>query len=384
MKALSLFSGIGGLDLAAEAAGIRTAAMCEQDPFCRSVLRKHWPDVPIYEDIKKLEGRNIEARINVIHGGPPCQPVSVAGRRRGKEDPRYLWGEVYRIAGELMPDFLVFENVPGILSIAGDEICQALDGIGYHIGICQFEAAAVGAPHRRMRVFFVAYAKSRRPVSWAGERIRHEKENKERPEHTAPGSGESPGAVSYPGRGLLTGRSIRGTFREECGERTAAHAERPDSAPVANPSRNGRGSRRPQAEGLAWEYGASRAGGVIPDADGQRLQEQQSPIAEKREWTALGSTECSGRRLTQPGMGGVAPGTPPWMDGRVWWGREPDIPRAARGIKNRVARLKALGNCVVPAQAYPIFRAIAESEAMAVSDSEVLHMDKQDSQGETR
>jgi DNA (cytosine-5)-methyltransferase 1 len=108
VNALSLFSGIGGIDLAAEKAGIKTAAFCEKDTFCQAVLRKHWPGVPIFEDIKELRSENIGTSIDVIHGGPPCQPVSLAGRRRGKSDERYLWGQVFRIVADVMPRFCVF------------------------------------------------------------------------------------------------------------------------------------------------------------------------------------------------------------------------------------------------------------------------------------
>jgi DNA (cytosine-5)-methyltransferase 1 len=162
LNALSLFSGIGGMDKAAEDAGIKTVAFCEKEPFCQAVLRERWPGVPIFEDIKELRGDMIGTPIDVIHGGPPCQPVSVAGRRRGKDDERYLWGEVFRVVAEIMPRFCVFENVPGILNIAADDICKNLERLGYSVGICCFEAAAVGAPHRRARVFFVAHSESGR------------------------------------------------------------------------------------------------------------------------------------------------------------------------------------------------------------------------------
>jgi DNA (cytosine-5)-methyltransferase 1 len=358
MNALSLFSGIGGMDLAAEAAGIGTVAMCERDPFCRSVLRRYWPDVPIYEDIKKLEGKDIETRIDVIHGGPPCQPVSVAGRRRGKEDERYLWGEVYRIVGDLMPDFLVFENVPGILSIAGDEICKTLDGFGYHIGICQFEAAAVGAPHRRMRVFFVAHSKSGRSQSRAGERNGHFETRREGTDYQAPGSGESSGTVPHPRTEgfakqcrMREGRPIAGEICQEPGRGQIAYPERPDSLFVPHAESDGRRSRRAEPEGFAREPEPSIGGRSVPNPDSQRREEQQPP---------LGSVECCGGRFIEPGMGGMAAGAPCWLGG--YWMNEPDIPRIAKGVKNRVARLRALGNCVVPAQAYPIFRAIVEAE----------------------
>jgi len=159
MTGLSLFSGIGGIDLAFEAAGGEIVAMCERDEFCREILRIRWPGVPIYPDVTTLRGEEIGA-VDVIFGGFPCQPFSVAGRHKAQNDDRYLWPECARLVGEIKPDWCVFENVSGILTLAADDICADLEGLGYSVGIWAYEAAAVGAPHRRMRVFFVAHAQS--------------------------------------------------------------------------------------------------------------------------------------------------------------------------------------------------------------------------------
>ena len=153
MRGLSLFSGIGGLDLAFEWAGGEVIAMCEVNPYCRKILHKHWPDVPIFEDVREMKGEDVGA-VDVIYGGFPCQPFSVAGLKKGKDDNRYLWPEFSRLVGELKPDWVVAENVSGILRIAADEVCFNLKSQGYEVGIYDFEAAAVGAPHRRERIFF--------------------------------------------------------------------------------------------------------------------------------------------------------------------------------------------------------------------------------------
>lgn len=162
MKALSLFSGIGGLDLGAERAGIKTAAFCEKEPFCREVLRKNWPDTPIFDDVFNLRGDDIVEAIDVIHGGFPCQPFSLAGYRNGFSDERYLWPEFSRLIGEIKPRWVVAENVPGIIGIAADEVCADLESQGYSVRIFDFEAAAVGAIFRRRRIFFVAHTDSQR------------------------------------------------------------------------------------------------------------------------------------------------------------------------------------------------------------------------------
>jgi len=163
MKVLSLFSGIGGLDLAAEWAGMEIVAFCEIDPYAVKVLKRRWPNVPIFGDIATL-GRNslIERgirpeEIDVITGGFPCQPFSVAGKRRGKGDERFLWGEFSRLIGEIRPGWVVAENVPGLVRIALDDVLSDLESKGYACFPIVYPASAVGAPHKRERVFIVAH-----------------------------------------------------------------------------------------------------------------------------------------------------------------------------------------------------------------------------------
>ena len=159
---LSLFSGIGGLDLAAEMAGFVTAGQCEWADYPTKVLEKHWPDVPRWRDIRTLTGESFYERtgrttVDVISGGFPCQPFSVAGKRRGKEDDRYLWPEMLRVISELRPAWVVGENVAGIVNMALDQVLSDLEAIGYTAGAVVIPAAGVDAPHRRDRCAIISH-----------------------------------------------------------------------------------------------------------------------------------------------------------------------------------------------------------------------------------
>ena len=162
---LSLFSGIGGLDLATEWAGIQTVGQCEWAEYPTQVLEKHWPDVPRWKDIRTLTGESFYERtgrrtVDIISGGFPCQPFSVAGKQRGKEDDRYLWPEMVRVIKELRPTWVVGENVAGIVRMALPDILSELEACGYRTRTFLIPACAVGARHRRYRVAIAAHSDS--------------------------------------------------------------------------------------------------------------------------------------------------------------------------------------------------------------------------------
>lgn len=165
MKHLDLFSGIGGFALAARWAGIETVQFVEIDPFCQKVLAKNFPGVPIHDDIKTFRGERFRG-IDLLTGGSPCQPYSVAGKQLGEADDRALWREMFRVIDEARPRFVVGENVAGFVRMALDNVLSDLEGIGYTCQAVVIPACAVNAPHKRERVWILAHTSS---VRW-GER----------------------------------------------------------------------------------------------------------------------------------------------------------------------------------------------------------------------
>jgi len=159
-QVLDLFSGIGGFSLGLESTGLfETVAFCEKEAFPRKVLGKHWPHLPIHEDIHEVSGHAYQG-IDLITGGFPCQPVSVAGARKGKEDERWLWPEMFRVIREARPRWCLIENVPGLRTKHADDVLADMEGQGYTCWPLVVGAVHAGAPHRRQRVWIVAYAES--------------------------------------------------------------------------------------------------------------------------------------------------------------------------------------------------------------------------------
>lgn len=159
LNVLDLFSGIGGFSVGLEATGkFKTIGFCEQDKFCQKVLRKHWSDVPIYEDIKKLDAKKITA--DIITSGFPCQPISIAGKQKGKDDDRFLVPEMLRVVKEVKPRWFIAENVSNLINISNGQILQelhnSLEACGFEVQTFNISASSQGAWHKRSRVWIVA------------------------------------------------------------------------------------------------------------------------------------------------------------------------------------------------------------------------------------
>lgn len=156
----SLFSGIGGFDLAAEWMGWENVFHCEYDSFCQKILKHHFPNSKLYKDVKTFNASNYAGRIDIISGGFPCQPFSNAGLRKGTEDERNLWGEMLRVVREVSPKYVLGENVRGLLNWGGgvqfEQVCADLENEGYEVTPYLLPACGKNAPHRRDRIWFIA------------------------------------------------------------------------------------------------------------------------------------------------------------------------------------------------------------------------------------
>jgi DNA (cytosine-5)-methyltransferase 1 len=167
MKVLDLFSGIGGFSIGLEKVGFETVAFCEIEPYCQAVIRKHWPDTPIYNDVRSVNADRLAADghdgIDVITAGFPCQDISIAGHGAGLDGERSgLWSEVARIVGEIRPRWVMLENVAALLGRGMGRVIGDLAAIGYDAQWEVISASAVGAPHRRQRVWIVAHDRRKR------------------------------------------------------------------------------------------------------------------------------------------------------------------------------------------------------------------------------
>ena len=350
---LSLFSGIGGIDLAAEAAGFETVCQCEWADYPTSVLEKRWPAVPRFHDITTLtkEGffeKTGRKTVTLISGGFPCQPFSSAGRQKGFADTRYLWPEMVRVISEIKPHWVLGENVAGFINMGLDKTIFDLERAGYAVQTFVYPACGVGAWHERTRTFIVGADVSHTPC--------------------------------------LRRQNCKGSNEYEC-------------VPVGQWD-------IPQGEQERHKMESSSVGGgVLPDADSVGRNEvniQAGSNAKKQGQGELGGTDYTagksalGNGSAQSRLGGMVNGFPSWLDcgvddiyrcasekwltenfdniacrrclldGHKLWQQEPaDIPRITEDTAGRADRLKTLGNAVCPPQVFPILKCIADIETGA-------------------
>ena len=300
MKVLDLFSGIGGFSLGLERAGFETVAFCEIDKKARMVLQKHWPSVPIFDDVTTLTKDKLDAHgisVDVICGGFPCQDLSVAGKGAGLEGARSgLWFEFHRLIKEIRPSWVIVENVSVLRSRGLDRVLRSLAEIGYDAEWHCIPASAVGACHRRDRIWIVAYPgdEGLRPCSGRNG-IEFDQQDKR-------------------------WNNIENRSRADVG--VASFREPPDLEKNVVDTTGGR------RESLS--YGDAKPNNVIASSS---MANSGGAGLQRDEWGWETRTQrISKRHITQCS----------------WWEIEPDVGRVAHGVPGRVDRLKQLGNSVVP------------------------------------
>jgi DNA (cytosine-5)-methyltransferase 1 len=316
MKHGSLFSGIGGFDLAARWMGWDNVFHVEFNPWCRKVLEYHFPDSKSYVDVKQFDGTAWRGHVDIISGGFPCQPYSAAGKRMGKEDERHLWPEMLRIIREAAPTYVVGENVRGLTNWNGgvvfEEVCADLEAAGYEVWTGILPAAGVGAPHRRDRVWFVAANAGRR---------RGVQGLKEMEPEQPKGEG-----TNCKG-GECNATNADGTGRQKC-----------DVAAEPNESEFGRGYGGEDATNASIKRPQCWQGGTKP----KKGPQPNDQFIERRNELRIPNWEMF---PTQPPICGGDDGISRELDGITF-------------SKWRNESIKAYGNAIVPQVAFEIFNAI--------------------------
>ena len=398
LRHLDLFSGIGGFSLGMEATGgFETVAFCEIEEFPRKVLAKHWPDVKQYTDIKELNYEKLKSDglvpIDIITGGYPCQPFSQAGKRAGEQDPRHLWPEMFRIIKELRPTWVVAENVSGHIKLGLDSVLSDLALQGYAARTFSLSASSVGANHKRERIWIVAH--SERDDNFNKEQ-RVDGEEKEVPRER----GENDSAPRESGRASTVRETNNGDVANTEGFRageirysdqkegsegsstTQLDGSRGDVADTENigsvPSlhekeREGNSPRRSEGESKGSSAVADTLKGNVQAGRERRREIRQGHQEEGIPGNASGSRETlsDSESIRHGGGSGQERGTDqgelqqkkqkgremgsetercssPFRETKNWWAVEPDVGRVDHGVPDRIHRLKALGNSLIP------------------------------------
>lgn len=327
MKHLDLFSGIGGFSLGLELTnGFETIAFCDSDPKTHLVLKKNFPGVPIFNDIKTLKGEDV-GTVDIITGGFPCQDLSVAGKGKGLAGERSgLWFEMHRLIKETRPSWVIAENVAVLRSRGLDQVLRSLDEIGYDAEWHCIPASAVGAPHRRDRIWIVAY-----------------------PRH---GSGRDSIAGSVGEDG------IRGHDKRIRSSSTVALAGSSEaSEPLANTNDSG---NRTSKYGIDTERQEVEQGREIKSFGGVSGCSKTMADSSRQGLEGFGSRTISteSEKSLSPSSSSVVRS----IHYTDYWKVEPSVGRVADGFSNRVDRLKQLGNALVPQIVTMIGNAILEAK----------------------
>ena len=364
LKILDLFSGLGGFSLGLERTGsFKTIAFCDNDKYSKLVLQKHWKGVKIYNDVKEITKEKFIADgiqfPDIITGGFPCQPFSVAGKQEGTDDDRHLWPVMFRIIQEFTPRWVIGENVKGLTNIQDgvvfETVCTDLEGEGYEVRTFNIPAAGVGAPHRRERIWIVAHRKESM-VNPDDVRLEQHNETEEEPSwwRTSTTFEPTSDVVNSEHNGSFTS-TIEGSSAASSNDNEKGQNETSEFEGTS-------GSRN--SEDVADTYARLSNGTYEEVQSGWQTSDSSSEGS-----TDVANTKSSDRNDNEAVAGNGGSSTQEvFGDGSSvsgessWWHTEPDVGRVAHGVPGRVYRLKGLGNSIVPKIAEEIGKAIVEAE----------------------
>ncbi len=328
MSHVDLCAGIGGFSLGFSWSGLSAPVLfCEIDPWCRKILAKHWPDVPIAHDVKELanDPTRLVPDCDILTAGYPCQPFSVAGKQRGAEDDRHIWPQIFTIVQAKRPNWCVFENVSGHISLGLDEVLSDLESEGYAVQPFVVPACAVNAPHRRDRIWIIAHTNSHGEPDGAINEQRMERA-------TVVGNTSSKGF-----RGPHNNKGVSNWVQHEFSQPSDALATRHVADPKSDRNRGNsrelfKAKEQPSSEEARQITDCCREN--VADTDNEGSQGRLSGRQDTQWQSEHGHARCSGAAHRQPA--------------KDWWAVEPAVGRVAYGIPGRVDRLKGLGNAIVP------------------------------------
>jgi len=369
LKILDLFSGLGGFSLGLERTGhFETVAFCDNDKYSNLLLQKHWKGVKIYNDVKEITKEKLIADgiqlPDIITGGFPCQPFSVAGKQAGTDDDRHLWPVMFRIIQELTPRWVIGENVKGLTNIQDgvvfETVCSDLEGAGYEVRAFNIPAAGVGAPHRRERIWIIASlvnansdGSSATTIGGSVEKASNddqEGQNKTR-ESERTSRRERDENMEDSRRTLQSRTELRETNEDEVREGYANQHQRSGSTSESNVA-----DTYARLSNGTYEEVQSR--GQTFDTSSEGINDVANTESSNRHDNEAVTRDGGSSTQEVFGDGGSVPGE------STWWHVEPDVGRVAHGVPGRVYRLKGLGNSIVPKIAEEIGRAIIKAEGL--------------------
>lgn len=358
---IDLFSGIGGFALAAERTGFHTRVFCEKDFYCQAILRKHWPSIPIVQDIRDFDGKRHRGA-ELLTGGFPCQPFSQAGRQLGKEDDRYLWPEMLRIIQEAKPTWIVGENVFGIINLALEQVHFDLENLHYEVETLIIPAAGVGAPHRRDRCWIIARVLGDSEHDGlssdkSGGGLQHQPKKQEEQIQV----GKSSGTSGIPENVADSAGWKRGEVRDTCEKKGTRNCD-------YIPGDGGGLLRECPANIVADSIGNSK-GATYRGSSGKRGRKDTNIIEGGKvgsnprncgeDVSYSNSTGCGERCGAESVQEeNATPERSRPRTAETKWISEPGFCRMVNGLPFRVDRIKCLGNAIVPQVAETIFEKI--------------------------